>query len=82
MINGGKYPCLEHKVRILTLLMFVHVDLFDPQSGKLQIFDVGSGGLLEEVEAHTGAVWSVSMSPDRVSDANGVVRPDKHEAIN
>lgn len=62
--------------------MFVYFNLFDPQSGKLQIFDVGSGGLLEEVEAHTGAVWSVSMSPDRVSDANGVVRPDKHEAIN
>nr|XP_034332540.1 WD repeat-containing protein 3 [Crassostrea gigas] len=35
------------------------------KSGKLQIFDVGSGGLLEEVEDHTGAVWSVSMSPDR-----------------
>lgn len=56
--------------------MFVYFDLFDPQSGKLQIFDVGSGGLLEEVEAHTGAVWSVSMSPDRVSDATGIVRPD------
>lgn len=35
------------------------------KSGKLQIFDVGSGGLLEEVDAHTGAIWSVSMSPDR-----------------
>lgn len=56
--------------------MFVNVDLLDLQSGKLQIFDVGSWGLLEEVEAHTGAVWSVSMSPDRVSDATGVVRPD------
>lgn len=62
--------------------MFVYFNLFDPQSGKLQIFDVGSGGLLEEVEAHTGAVWSVSMSPDRVSDANVIVIPDKHEAIN
>lgn len=56
--------------------MFVYFNLFDPQSGKLQIFDVGSGGLLEEVEAHIGAVWSVSMSPDRVSDATGIVRPD------
>lgn len=62
--------------------MFVYFNLFDPQSGKLQIFDVGSGGLLEEVEDHTGAVWSVSMSPDRVSDANVIVIPDKHEAIN
>lgn len=56
--------------------MFVNVDLLDLQSGKLQIFDVGSGGLLEEVEAHTGAVWSVSMSPDKVSSATGIVRPD------
>lgn len=61
--------------------MFIHVDLFDPQSGKLQIFDVGSGGLLEEVEAHAGAIWSVSMSPDRVSSANVIVRPDKCEAL-
>jgi hypothetical protein len=41
--------------------------MFNYQSGKLQIFDVGSGELLEEVEAHTGAVWSLCMSPDRVS---------------
>ena len=38
------------------------------QSGKLQIFDIGSGSLLEEITAHTGAVWSICMSPDKVSD--------------
>ena len=36
------------------------------QSGKLQIFDIGNGALLEEVEAHEGAVWSLSMAPDKV----------------
>ncbi|XP_062586296.1 WD repeat-containing protein 3-like [Saccostrea cucullata] len=41
------------------------------KSGKLQIFDVGSGGLLEEKEAHTGAVWSLCMSPDRRGIATG-----------
>lgn len=60
----------------------MYVDLCDSQSGKLQIFDVGSGGLLEEVEAHSGAIWSVSMSPDRVSAATVIVRRDKHDALN
>lgn len=35
------------------------------KSGKLQIFDIGSGSLLEEIEGHSGAVWSVCMSPDK-----------------
>ncbi|XP_023931815.1 WD repeat-containing protein 3-like [Lingula anatina] len=35
------------------------------KSGKLQIFDIASGSLLENVEAHLGAVWSVCMSPDK-----------------
>lgn len=62
--------------------MFVYVDLFDFQSGKLQIFDVRSGGFLEEVEVYIGVVWLVFMSFDRVSDVNGVVRSDKYEVIN
>ncbi|XP_052807522.1 WD repeat-containing protein 3-like [Mya arenaria] len=35
------------------------------KSGKLQIFDIGSGTLLEEREAHAGSVWSICMSPDK-----------------
>jgi len=30
------------------------------------VFDIGSGTLLEDIEAHTGAVWSICMSPDKV----------------
>ena len=37
------------------------------QSGKLQLFEVGSSQLLEEIDAHQGAVWSVCMAPDKVS---------------
>ena len=37
------------------------------QGGKLQIFDVAAGTLLETIDAHQGAVWSVSLSPDKVS---------------
>ncbi|XP_046345376.2 WD repeat-containing protein 3-like [Haliotis rufescens] len=35
------------------------------KSGKLQIFDVASGSLLEDIEAHSGPLWSVSMAPDK-----------------
>ncbi|XP_076317472.1 WD repeat-containing protein 3 [Tachypleus tridentatus] len=41
------------------------------KTGKLQIFDIGAGKLLESVDAHTGAVWSMSMSPDQHGIVSG-----------
>lgn len=38
-----------------------------PQSGKLQIFELASGSLLETVDAHDGAVWSLCLAPDQVT---------------
>ncbi|XP_005099510.1 WD repeat-containing protein 3 [Aplysia californica] len=35
------------------------------KSGKLQLFDTSQGKLLETVEAHTGAVWSIAPMPDK-----------------
>uniref|UniRef100_A0A3Q1H8L2 WD repeat-containing protein 3 n=1 Tax=Anabas testudineus TaxID=64144 RepID=A0A3Q1H8L2_ANATE len=35
------------------------------QSGKLQIFELASGSLLETVDAHDGALWSLSLAPDQ-----------------
>uniref|UniRef100_A0A7M4DZ68 WD repeat domain 3 n=1 Tax=Crocodylus porosus TaxID=8502 RepID=A0A7M4DZ68_CROPO len=35
------------------------------KTGKLQLFDLASGGLLETLAAHDGAVWSISLSPDQ-----------------
>lgn len=35
------------------------------KTGKLQIFDLASGELLENVAAHNGALWSVALSPDQ-----------------
>uniref|UniRef100_A0A3P8Q6V1 Small-subunit processome Utp12 domain-containing protein n=1 Tax=Astatotilapia calliptera TaxID=8154 RepID=A0A3P8Q6V1_ASTCA len=35
------------------------------KSGKLQIFELGSGSLLETVDAHDGAVWSICLAPDQ-----------------
>ncbi|KAK3576496.1 hypothetical protein CHS0354_034171 [Potamilus streckersoni] len=46
------------------------------KSGKLQIFDIGAGVMLESIEAHTGAVWSVAMAPDKRSIVSGSA--DKH----
>lgn len=35
------------------------------QSGSLQLLDVASSALLEEVEAHEGALWSLCVLPDK-----------------
>ncbi|KAH3725680.1 WD repeat-containing protein 3-like [Dreissena polymorpha] len=35
------------------------------KSGKLQVFDIGSGSLLEDIAAHSGSVWSICMAPDK-----------------
>ncbi|XP_078088813.1 WD repeat-containing protein 3 [Mustelus asterias] len=35
------------------------------KSGKLQLFDLASGHLLETFDAHNGAVWSISLAPDQ-----------------
>uniref|UniRef100_A0A8B9H7G2 WD repeat domain 3 n=1 Tax=Astyanax mexicanus TaxID=7994 RepID=A0A8B9H7G2_ASTMX len=35
------------------------------KSGKIQIFDLASGSLLETREAHDGALWSMCLSPDQ-----------------
>ena len=31
----------------------------------MQLFDLGSGELLQDVSAHSGAVWTVDVSPDK-----------------
>ncbi|XP_053396135.1 WD repeat-containing protein 3-like [Mercenaria mercenaria] len=41
------------------------------KSGKLQIFDIGSGSMLEQVEAHSGSLWSICMSPDKRGIVSG-----------
>lgn len=40
--------------------------LIPGQSGKLQIFELASGALLETVDAHGGALWSLCLAPDQV----------------
>lgn len=39
-----------------------------PQTGKLQLYDLASGNLLETIDAHDGALWSLSLSPDQVTN--------------
>ena len=36
-----------------------------PQSGHVQLFDLPSSSLLEEIPAHSGAVWGLAVSPDK-----------------
>ncbi|NXD21647.1 WDR3 protein, partial [Spelaeornis formosus] len=35
------------------------------KSGKLQLYDLASGSLIETLDAHDGAVWSIALSPDQ-----------------
>uniref|UniRef100_A0A8C3U083 WD repeat-containing protein 3 n=1 Tax=Catharus ustulatus TaxID=91951 RepID=A0A8C3U083_CATUS len=41
--------------------------LFVPgdSTGKLQLYDLASGSLMETLDAHDGAVWSIALSPDQ-----------------
>lgn len=41
------------------------------KSGKLQIFELASGSLLETVDAHDGALWSICLAPDQRGIATG-----------
>jgi U3 small nucleolar RNA-associated protein 12 len=36
------------------------------QNGELQLFDLLSGSCLETVQAHSGAIWSVDLHPEKV----------------
>ncbi|KFH48134.1 putative WD repeat-containing protein-like protein [Hapsidospora chrysogenum ATCC 11550] len=41
------------------------------KGGELQLFDVASAALLDSVEAHEGAIWSLSIHPDGRSVVSG-----------
>ncbi|XP_074648521.1 WD repeat-containing protein 3-like [Tubulanus polymorphus] len=41
------------------------------KTGKIQIFDISSGSLLESISAHSGAVWSMHMAPDKRGIVSG-----------
>jgi len=41
------------------------------KTGKLQLFDISSGILLETVDAHEEAVWSIALSPDKNGFVSG-----------
>uniref|UniRef100_A0A3P8TLE5 WD repeat-containing protein 3 n=1 Tax=Amphiprion percula TaxID=161767 RepID=A0A3P8TLE5_AMPPE len=41
------------------------------KSGKLQIFELASGSLLETVDAHDGALWSLCLAPDQRAIVSG-----------
>lgn len=41
------------------------------KSGKLQLFDINAGNLLESVDAHDGCIWGLSLSADKNSFVSG-----------
>lgn len=39
--------------------------LIGTRDGHLRLFDIGSGEMLDDVQAHEGAIWSIAMQPDK-----------------
>ena len=35
------------------------------QVGRIQLFDLPSSSLLEDIPAHSGAVWGLALAPDK-----------------
>ena len=66
--------------------------LVGTKSGVIQIFDIGSGEMTEEIQAHNGEIWSLNLTPDHRSVVSGsgdktvkfwdfeMIESDKHEA--
>ena len=39
--------------------------LIGTRDGHLRLFDIGSGEMLDDVQGHEGAIWSMAMQPDK-----------------
>ncbi|PIK61621.1 putative WD repeat-containing protein 3 [Apostichopus japonicus] len=69
MWNRGSQQCVRTMASDYILsLAFVPGErhcIAGTKEGHLQLFDIAAGKLLDDVEAHTGALWSISLSPDK-----------------
>ena len=50
---------------LFSLSLSLSLSLFPLQSGHIQLFELPSNSLLEEISAHDGAVWALTLSPDK-----------------
>ena len=45
--------------------------LIGTRAGQVQLFELGSGAMLENIEAHTKAIWSLALAPDKQGFVTG-----------
>ncbi|KAI9595716.1 WD40-repeat-containing domain protein [Syncephalis fuscata] len=45
--------------------------LIGTKTGQLELYDIASSSLLESIDAHQGAVWSIAMRPDKKGIVSG-----------
>ncbi|EFX63167.1 hypothetical protein DAPPUDRAFT_335858, partial [Daphnia pulex] len=73
--NRGSQNCIRTMACDYALsILFAtgdHNVIVATKTGKLQIFDIAAGRLLEEIRAHEGEAWTVAMSPDLRGIASG-----------
>ena len=55
----------------LAACLHVHTMQLYLQSGHVQLFDLSSSCLLEDVQAHDKAVWGMALYPDKRGVATG-----------
>ena len=64
-------PLLEPRLGIVQFIVTTPTDHTHPQCGHLQLLELSSNSLLEEIPAHEGAVWAVALFPDKRGMASG-----------
>jgi U3 small nucleolar RNA-associated protein 12 len=72
-VPGDRYAIVGTKVRDSYVYLVVttptgHTHL---QCGHLQLLELSSNCVIEEIPAHEGAVWAVALSPDNRGMASG-----------
>jgi U3 small nucleolar RNA-associated protein 12 len=46
------------------------------KSGEINVYDVASSTLIQSIQAHTGAVWSLHVRPDATAMVSGSADKD------
>ena len=71
-IPGDKYLLVGTKVRVIEHIVAMSIQCFSLlQTGAINLFEISSGLCLDTFEAHSKAVWSMCVAPDRRGFVSG-----------
>ena len=65
-VPGDRHALIGTKVySVIVMIELKECGRSPLQSGHIQLFEFPSNSLLEEIAAHNGAVWGLSLCPDK-----------------